>query len=381
MTTFQAVLPSSQKATYNPGDLLSFRLQAPPMPNMGIVAGSLRLSGTLVVTDAAGARIAETDLVYWDGVTGMHSLINQLSISGDRVGTIESIQNYDRAVATLRVAEMGQVQSTLDSMRALELAAADEYSTQPVAFGQVYDPTGTPRLIPVPWAIKPTCVINNASGSIPFDKTGMLEITMILSAATSFLHGDDVAGKTYALADVQMSYYVAPVTNAKVQMSKIECLYRTMPSSTASFQTRSSMVVSRLLMTFIQTAQLADPTVNSKKCPDVGITRLVFTYGDGQSLITTSYNSQEEIVAAALFAVRSGCNFASAGITPISVDADPDSPAASGYVVGSAFVGGVDARNTTIGITLEGLGTTTPGAAPVGLPFSGFIVLQGAIEL
>ncbi len=96
-----SVLPASQKAAYLPGDLLSFRLQA-PMPGMGIMADTIRLSGTLSVTTAAGARIANTDRVYWNAQIGVHGLINQISTSCEKHGVLESISDYGRAVATIR---------------------------------------------------------------------------------------------------------------------------------------------------------------------------------------------------------------------------------------------------------------------------------------
>lgn len=380
-TIFQAVLPSSQKASYNPGDLLSFRLQTPALVGYGIVPGSLRLSGTLTVGVAGTplTRLANTDRVYWDAVCGMHGVINQLSVSGDRVGTIESISDYARCVATLRNAEMGTVQSTLDSMRALELAMPDNYATQPVAFGQAAGQFATPT------AIRPLCCLNNASDVIPFDKTGNLEINIITNQALTFLHGTDVAGKSYSLADIQVSYFIAPVKAGKVQLSKLECLYRTMPSSSASFQTRSSMVVSRLLMSFIPTTNLTNPVNNSLQCVNANIQRMVLTYGDGQSLVTTSFNNTQEIASAGLFAVRVGTDFASSNGTVVSLQAPYTSAAANGYVIGSAFPGGVDVRQTTLGIQLEGIGTSLdPNAAAGtydGLPYSGYIVLQGAIEL
>ncbi len=371
----QSVLPASTRQFYLPGDVLSFKLQS-PSDGMGIVPGTIRLSGTLWVgtpnaqpATNAPARLANTDRVYWNSLIGMHGLLNQLSTSCQKHGSLEMISDYGRAVATLRATLDGQVQTTLTSSRALELCAPDNYSTSLIAFGQ------SAAVFQIPFCIKPEICLNGATARVPFERTGDIEITCILSQATSFLHGADVAGKTFQLSDVQLSYLVAKApNNVKLEMPKIECLYRSLTSTTNSFQTKGTMVATRMLMTFIPTAQLADATFDSFRSVNAGIQRVTFTYGDSTSLVTTTFRDQSEIMANYLMASQASASFSSALATVVGLGSDPTSPVQGGYGVGIAFLGGVDMRSTQLGLLLEGIS----GAL---LPMTGYLVFQGMMSI
>lgn len=376
-----SVLPASQKAAYLPGDLLSFRCQA-PMPGMGMMADTIRISGTLTVTDAAGARINNTDRVYWNAQIGVHGLINQISTSCEKHGVLESISDYGRAVATIRAAELGALQTTGDAHAALELCAPDNYSTRDIAFGE----QAGAATIATPFAMKPMICLNgaavldkdgNASAAcVPFDRTGDVEISIILSQASSFLHGADVAGKTYTLSNVQLVYWSAKAqSNVRIHMPKIECLYRTLPSTTASFQTKGTMVASRMLMSFIATADLQDPTFDSYRSVNAGVQRLSFTYGDASSLVTTTFRNQQEIMANYLLAMRESASFAAALATVVGLGSMTTSPVQGGYGVGIGFQpAGVDMRTSQLGLVLEGM-------TPVVGGYTGYLVFQGAFAL
>lgn len=377
-----SVLPASQKASYLPGDLLSFRLQA-PMPGMGIMTDTIRLSGALSVTDA-NARILATDQVYWNAQIGVHGLINQISTSCDKHGVLESISDYGRAVATIRAAEQGALQTTGDAHCALELCAPDNYATRDIAFGQAAGAATQAT----PFAMKPKICLNGAAvidqngnsvaACVPFDRTGDIEISIILSQATSFLHGAKLAPPstiTYSLSNVQLVYWCAKApSNVRIHMPKIECLYRTLPSTTASFQTKGTMVASRMLMSFIETANLQNPTFDSYRSVNAGVQRLSFTYGDGTSIVTTTFRNQQEIMANYLLAMRDSASFAAALATVVGLGSVTTSPVQSGYGVGIAFEGGVDMRSSQLGLVLEGM---TPAASG----YTGYLVFEGSFVL
>lgn len=364
----QSQLPASQRASYQPGDLLSFRLESPG-EGLGIVPGSIRLSGTMSVTDAAGARIAQTDAVMWNPLIGAHACINQLSVASEKLGTLESISDYGRAVATLRAADTGALETTSAAHKALELCMPDGYATQRVAYGQSADVFATP------FCISPMMCINQASSNIPFQRTGAMTVTMILSQASQFLHGADAAGKLYALSNVQLVYYVAASPNNKrIEMMKTECLLRTLPSASSAFQTRGSMVATRMLMSFIPQAQLGDQAFDQYRSVNAGVQRLSFTYGDSSNVVTTTFRNQQEVMANYLFAMRTSAGFASALATVIGLDSLPSSSAHGGYGVGIMFDGGIDMTSTQLGLVLEGLDMSQGALA-------GYLVFQGAVAL
>lgn len=367
-----SVLPNVQKASYVGGDLITFEINSDP--SLAVLPNSIKISGTLTVgTNAVPpARLANPAAVYMNPTIGCHALIDQVSTETTMQGVLENINDYGRAVVTIRQAMSGQLESTSDSTKALELCLPDGYSYFPVFYGQAAG-TFTNDI-----CLTPMICINSSVQAIPFARTGSLKINFTLAQSSRALHGADAGTSSYVLSNLQLTYLTVPATkemlDTPVILGKMETIRRQLSTATTSFQTNASLAATSVLGSFILQADLAGTTFDHFRTLNINIGQLGFTYNDGNSLVSYQLDSQEEIMMNYLFAVNGNTAispFKSSLALVQGLDSISTSVAQGGYGVGARFEPAIDMTKSQLGVMINN--------AVMAGPVIGYFIFRGGM--
>lgn len=312
---FHEVIPNNLKTQYTEFDVVDFSLSH---PNRKLNIGSVRIEGELEVkyngeflnSDSVvdGTHINGKQ-IYLDHLVGAHSLAEQITCSINASGSkqiIENLSEYPRYVKMASAATQGR-NDMLNSNNVCELKSVDPGLTNALLQGITppTDPTsGTQRVDP-DFSIRPLIALNSGSGSLGYNKTGDIELTVTLARNFAVLYGNDMNSKvTYAIKDLRVRYTTSPMDNNNdpvVLKTKLN-IKQSIQSSFSNVQTRVPAVCNAVTASF-QIQANENTAVNNNlelnKVPSLAQTQFLFN-DSTNTLVSYILKNNSEVIDKAI---------------------------------------------------------------------------------
>ena len=223
-------------------------------PNRKIVAGSIRITASVVATDTLAESLATQNL-YVDPLVGASAFFDTITTSLDKVGQIESIQDYGRFIKTVEQAKSSRT-DLFKGSAVCELKAPNTNWASAVLKGTsasrettavAADASGLIISDDANFSIKPMICLNSAmggDGSMSYRKTGGIRLTLRVARALAAVYGPSVTPSTGGATTVasislkNMRVHFASVpddgTDAPMTMNNIVNIKSTIQSTFAN---------------------------------------------------------------------------------------------------------------------------------------------------
>jgi hypothetical protein len=312
---YSEVIPNNLKTQYNEFDVIDFNLSH---PNRKLNLGSVRIEGelnvkynnqNLNVDDVVDGSHINGKQIYLDHLVGAHSLCEQITCSVSAGGSrqiIENLNEYPRYVKMASSATQGR-NDMLNSNNVCELKTVDDMVSNSLLQGVTppTDPTsGSQRLDP-DFSIRPLICFNSGAGSLGYDKSGDIEISITLARVFSVLFGNDVNSKvSYAVKNLRLRYTTSPMDDDKepvVMKTKLQ-IKSSIQSSFANVQTRVPAVCNAVTASF-QIQANENTAVNNNlelnKVPALSQTQFLFN-DSTNTLVSYILKNNSEVVSRAI---------------------------------------------------------------------------------
>lgn len=320
--------PEAVKATYQPGDVVYFRLAS---SNALMVPRTLRLSGTI--------DRATENRQFYDGAIGGAALIRSMSISTSTLGVVEDVQEYGFLASLMsRVASStgGVIGSSTAGSTGLTLAV-DRQANGALAGLEEADTNN--------FSVPIICGFNAANSAIDLSKLGEIRIAFQFVNDIQFVYGEGLS--SYDLSDLALEFLSIqdPVTRpTKTQMVVHRHFQLSMNGSTGAYL--PMMGQGESLSVFGGFRNLGEPFSYTEPDNSVQITRVLFTVGGSTSAVQYPIDNPDEI--------RDNLITAISGYTPGSMRPSQSKDAASRGVAGfGASLPGIDTAASSVEVSLD----------------------------
>ena len=286
-------------------------------PNRKLVAGSIRITANVVATDTKVESLA-TQHLYVDPLVGASAFFDTITTSMDKVGQIESIQDYGRFIKTIEQAKSSRTDMFKGS-KVCELKAPNANWSETVLKGTSStrnDDTGAkvPGLVitdDADFSIKPTICLNSAvggDGSMSFRKTGSVRLTLRIARALSALYGPSVSTSTeattasVALSNMKVHFATVPDdgTDAPMTMNNIVNIQSTIQSTFSNISCQVPAVCRAVSATVIradrQNVGGVDNPLQCEVLPEFKTVEFIYNNTINNSLISYQISDYAELL-------------------------------------------------------------------------------------
>ena len=281
--SYKSVNPDSVKSSYNPNENISFTLD---FSNEAIVGGSVRLYGQ-VNFYVGNADTLEKDTI--DAQTGIHSVLNSISVSTQKQGVIQQLLQPARFRKMTQQGgqTVGDLVSRSDNVSALCAGRTNEMN------GLLQGKAGSQNVQPFCFAVD--CCLNQANGNIPYSKTGQVSIDLRTSSVFQFMNGAFVTAN-YELNDLELLYQTAPENpKESVEMLTTYSMKYIADSSRTSIRTRVPAQCISVSISMMKTSEENTHAHNALKCEvPPGLTSVQYNLDDGLNLVRYEMKTREE---------------------------------------------------------------------------------------
>lgn len=312
---FHEVIPNNLKTEYTEFDVIDFNLSH---PNRKLNIGSVRVEGELAVKyngeflnsdNVVDGTHINGKMIHVDHLVGAHALCEQIVCSINASGSkqiIESLSEYPRYVKMASAATQGR-NDMLNSNNVCELKTVDSNITTSLLQGITppTDPTsGTQRVNP-DFSFRPLICLNSGAGSLGYNKSGDIEITLTLARLFSVLFGNDVNSKcSYAINNLRIRYSTSPMddNNDPVVLKTKLNIKQSIQSSFSNVQTRVPAVCNAMTASFqIQANENTAVNNNTELNKVPSLTQTQFLFNDStNTLVSYILKNNSEVVARAI---------------------------------------------------------------------------------
>ena len=286
-------------------------------PNRKLVAGSIRISATVVATDSKVESLA-TQNVYVDPLVGASAFFDTMTTSMDKVGQIESIQDYGRFIKTISQAKESRTDMFKGS-NVCELKAPNANWSRAVLKGTSSSRNDdvaakVPGLVitdDADFSIKPTICLNSAvggDGTMSFRKSGSIRLTLRIARALSAVYGPSVSVSTegtkasIALSNMKVHFATVPDdgTDAPMTMNNIVNIQSTIQSTFANISCQVPAVCRAVSATVIradrQNAGGLDNPLQCEVLPEFKTVEFIYNNTINNSLVSYQISDYAELL-------------------------------------------------------------------------------------
>ena len=311
---YHEVIPNNLKTSYGEFDVVDFTMSH---PNRKLNIGSVRVEGEISVK--YDAQFLNSDNVvdgthingkqiYLDHLVGSHGIAEQITCeinAGGNRQIIENLNEYPRFVKMASASTQGR-NDMLNSNNVCELKAPDNGITNALLQGITppTDPTISQRVDP-DFSFRPLICLNSGSGSLGYNKTGDIMLTLTLARTFALLHGNDVNAKvSYSIQNLRVRYTTSPMddNNDTVVLKTKIAVKQSIQSSFANVQTRVPAVCTAMTASF-QTQANENTAVNNNtdlnKVPSLTQTQFLFS-NSTNTLISYILKNDSEVIDRAI---------------------------------------------------------------------------------
>ena len=286
-------------------------------PNRKIVAGSIRITANVVATDTKVQSLA-TQHLYVDPLVGAHAFYDTMTTSMDKVGQVESIQDYGRFIKTIAQAKESRTDMFKGS-KVCELKAPNANWSETVLKGTSStrnDDAGAavPGLVitdDADFSIKPTICLNSAvggDGTMSFRKSGSIRLTLRIARALSAVYGPSVSTSAEATAasislkNMKVHFATVPDdgSDAPLTMNNIVNIQSTIQSTFANISCQVPAVCRAVSATVIradrQNAGGLDNPLQCEVLPEFKTVEFIYNNTINNSLVSYQINDYAELL-------------------------------------------------------------------------------------
>lgn len=311
---YHSVEPQNLKAAYQQYDNVDFILS---FEGRSLEMGSVRIEGEWEVTTDANQQLPfgsrrtnnTNEVILYDRFVGAHSLLESMSVSIG--GTqVDHLQDYARWIKMKTTATMSQ-SDMFNAEQACEMKVPSAELGRELLMGDVpaNDPGnngGGQTLYDVmrqnpDFSFKPHCVLNNASGLLPFRKSGEVRLTINLARVGAVLYGYDVnANVNYSVKNLRVFFRSAadagPQFDKPILASRVLSVKQNFDTTNASLQVRVPAVCNSVSVSALETDKLNTLTANTLDLDKIDeVTQVEYLFNDATNqLITYRLRSQPE---------------------------------------------------------------------------------------
>ena len=289
MTEYNLRYPVSQKATYRTGDNIDFVLT---FPNLALVGNSIRLTGNLDVYKTGNTAFNPGDKVYYDAFAGIHSFFNNITVSCQTKGTIETQSEYPRWIKMKNTATKPNSQIVSNSKSLLQLLYMNSEQTNDLI-----------RQYTLPFSCDLDICLNNVVSStpIPYNNTGDITISLRIVQALEALFGPDMTNDVnFTISDFACEYLTVPIPQPTQPIAMLATYYikQIINSSNSVINVKLPAVVNRVSCTFMRVAEELQLTYNNIELEQPeGISKLYYSFNDStNTFISYPIESVEDIL-------------------------------------------------------------------------------------
>ena len=348
--------PTAQKNLYSSGDNIDIVLS---FPNRALVGNSVRITGILDVYSTGVTRVSPRNKIYYDAMAGIHSFIDNVSVSMQTKGVIEGITSYPRYVKMKYSATKTASQLATDSKLQCQLLCQDSYITNSM----------------MSYSLSFSCdldvCLNNVIGNAVFgySKTGDITISFRLVQPIDVLFGDDATGTVnFTISSLACEYMtvIEPKELPPVQMILTYPVKQTINSANASLNIKLPSVINSMYASFMLQSQESQLTYNNLALQQpAGIYKLYYSFNDtSNALIAYPVESIEDMLEHYLMAFKGDKN--STSLKRVCLE--------EFFGIGLDYEGQIDMLNNSFGMNIL---SQVSNASP----FSIFAFFRGIIAV
>lgn len=223
---YHEVIPNNLRTSYEEFNVVDFMLSH---AGRKLNLGSIRIEGEINVTYDGqtldgDAVVDGTHLngkqIYLDHMVGSHSIAESITTAisaGGSRSVIENVTDYARYVKMSNSATQGR-NDNLNSNNLCELKTVDDSLTNPILQGisPKNNPSNDLQRLDPDFSFRPLICMNSGAGTLGYDKTGDIELSVTLARTFAVLFGNDVNSKVkYSLRDLRVRYTTSPMDDNK----------------------------------------------------------------------------------------------------------------------------------------------------------------------
>tara|TARA_R110000796_G_scaffold63084_4_gene145383 strand:+ start:2482 stop:3660 length:1179 start_codon:yes stop_codon:yes gene_type:complete len=289
-------------------------------PQRKLVAGSIRITANVLANDTLhGADKVGTQNLYVDPLVGASAFFDTMTTTLDKVGQIESIQDYGRWIKTVEQAKTART-DLFKGSAVCELKAPNANwvktvlrgtSASRALDGSAANADGLEISDQADFSIKPMICLNSAmggDGSMSFRKTGPVRLTLRVARALSALYGPSVSPPSagtvakVALSNLRIHFASVPDdgTDAPMTMSNIVNIQSTIQSSFANISCQVPAICRAVSATVIRTShQNAGGLHNPLACevlPEFRTVEFIYNSTINNSLVSYQITDYAELL-------------------------------------------------------------------------------------
>jgi len=366
---YHVVMPENKKDTYGEYETIDFKTSA---LGRKLVGGTVRLLGQINVnTFNPDDDVVINDTVYYDGMTGLHVVVDNIKTSFSNVGLIENLDHYSRYVSSKSKASLTK-NDLFNSVYVCEGRAPDYQLTQKLLYGVLNQEDKFKSY--QDFSCKLDFCLNNLIGDVllPFSKTGDILVSLQTSKVVQALYGDSNLGgnKNYTLSNIRLVYSSVADDGkySKYAMRVKSSLKQSLQSTYANISTKIPIVADSFFMTFIEQADENQPLSNSMALQKIPLfQKLEITWNDSLSQqYQYQIDNEEEILVNFVKAVQKVSGDNSCSLSTLSGN--------DGYGMGLQFGSFVDLSKTKLGVNIQsGISSDNP--------FTVYMFFNGVVSL
>jgi hypothetical protein len=358
--------PSNKRPTYTDFDNIDFNLNA---TGRKLVMGSVRLLADVSVYPTIGDRLAEN--ISFDGLTGSHSWLSQITTSCSSIGQIENLTFYPHMVASKARAQLAR-EDTFQSQYACENRCPDGRVAAAVlkgttfGAGSAYDASLT---TPMNCAVKLDFCLNNpvagTDNNLPFAKTGDITVALTVAQSISVLYGTAKTGagaigvdRNIVLSNVRIIFTSVPDDGKyppAYQMRISSSLKQSLQSTYSNISTLAPLISDRFWMVFVPQNLDNSAEYNGLACyRPPNVSRVEYLWSDSFSAeYTYAIINEEEMLTNFVKAVNGVVGDNQCSLNMLASN--------DGFGLGLPFGSFVDLRKNKISINIQSdISSTSP---------------------
>jgi hypothetical protein len=278
---------------------------------------TVRIEGELEVTVGAGNDAfgitdpsTEENKVYMDNFVGAHALIESLSVSIN--GTqVDHVQDYPRYVKMQTTATKSQSDMFMANEACeMKTASLELMRIQLMGESVPQDP-GNDATAAKPikdtlrnnpdFSFKPMCVLNNASGALPYRKSGDVRLTINTARIGAVLFGSNVDANTkYSIKNLRCTFRssadAGPSVDQPILARRVLSVKQNYDTTEASLQTRVPAVCNAVSVSVLANSKLNSLNANNNDLDKIdGLNRVEYLFNDATNqMITYRLRNQAE---------------------------------------------------------------------------------------
>lgn len=287
MMSIKSTVPRTQLQQYQPNQEVNFDL---------FVDGEAFVPGTCYLTGRLCCENMRADVAnYYDNYAGIASVFENVIVRCDQYQEI--ITNYSRYVKMNNVLQYSTDSLCAGLKQSCELMAPHLYTTRAV-LNDATDVAPRPALTGMPFAHKLMNSLNNMSGNLSFAKAGRIQLSFKLAPSSKVFFGTGLdVNANYFLTDLELHYKSSPTAADSVSINVIEDTQKLIQTSDTTVQNTFINPISRLVVSFANTACETDASQNALACQHPPLERISWMYNDvSNRLVAYDIETTEEMV-------------------------------------------------------------------------------------